>query len=209
MLRTFYIYLKGVSYQGVGEFDNALAYFQDDSLSIYTTPAKQPQRHLALLAGMNRLWIMQHPSLQNDEATIELLNELDPLCKEHYSNEIRGAWSGVKATVVTNPPRQRNQRKEDAGTALNNSRASHNALAITISLVIARDLLYNNVLGDQALKCMQAAAQWANKSYNPVWQSVVDGIMADFADAKNEKENARRFWDKGVQDVQHAFGRSS
>lgn len=209
MLNTFFVYLRGVYCQGIGDFDNALSYYQDESLSFSIAQPKESQRHLALLAAMNRLWIMQQPSHQNEPVTMELLNELEPLCREHYNIEIRGAWSGVKATVVTNPPRQRNQRKEDAGRALGDVRTSTNALATTIGLVIARDLLYNNVLGDQAWKCMQAAAQWANKSCNPLWQSVVDGILADFSEARNEKENAKKFWDKGVQEAKLAFARSS
>lgn len=211
LLRTFYIYLRGVSCQGVGDLDQALVYYQNEVLSLHTTaaPTKQAQRHLALLAGMNRLWIMQHSSQQNDRVTMELLNELEPLCREHYNFEIRGAWSGVKATVVTKPPRQRNQRKEDAGRALGDVKASGNALATTVGLVIARDLLYNNVLGDQAWKCMQAAAHWANKSCNPLWQSVVDGILADFSEARNEKENAVGYWQRGIQNRNLAFARSS
>lgn len=209
MLDTFFVYLRGVYCQGIGDFDNALSYFQNPSLSLVIDQPKDSQRHLALLAAMNRLWIMQRPSHQNAPMTTELLNQLEPLCRDHYNVEIRGAWSGVKATVVTVPPRQRNQRKEDAGRALGDVKASANALAITIGLVIARDLLYNNVIGDQAWKCMQAAAKWADKSSNPLWQSVVHGILADFSEARNEKENAKRFWDRGVQEAKLAFARSS
>lgn len=209
MLKPFFVYIKGVYCQGIGDFDDALSFYQDQSLSLGNGQPKESQRHLALLAAMNRLWIMQRPSHQNPSMTTELLNELEPLCRDHHNVEIRGAWSGVKATVVTVPPRQRNQRKEDAGRALQDVKASANALAITIGLVIARDLLYNNVIGDQAWKCMQAAAKWADKSCNPLWQSVVHGILADFSEARNEKENSKRFWDRGVQEAQLAFSRSS
>lgn len=209
MLSSFYVYLKGVYSQGIGDFDTALYNFQHESLSIHAVPAKQSQRHLALMAAMNRLWIMQRPSHQNDRLTNELLNEAEPLCRDHYNIELRVAWLGVRATVVTNPPRQRNQRKEDAGRALGDVRVTGNALAHTLALVITRDLLYNNVLGDQAWKCMQAAAHWASKSHNPLWQSIVDGILADFSEARNEKDNAQKYWDRGVQEAKLAFARSS
>jgi hypothetical protein len=208
-LNPFFVYLRGTYCQGTGDFDSALSYYQDESFSLRAAHPKESQRHLALLAAMNRLWIMQRPSHQNNLVTMELLNELEPLCREHYNIEIRGAWSSVKATVVTNPPRQRNQRKDDAGKALKEVQAATNALAITTGLVIARDLLYNNLLGDQPWKCMKAAARWAAKSHNPLWQSVVDGILADFSEARNEKENAKMFWDKGVQEAKLAFARSS
>ncbi|VUC36862.1 unnamed protein product [Clonostachys rosea] len=209
MLKAYLIYLKGACHQGTGCFDAALNYFRDDSLAIEAAnPApKAPQRHLALLAAMNQLWIMQRPSHQDDSATVELINELDPLCRPHPNIEIRGTWQSVLAAVVTNPPRQRNQRKEDAGQALSNIKG--NILATTIGLVIARDLLYNNLLGEQAWKCMQAAATWAGRSGNPLWQSVVDGIIAEFSDARNEKEQSRKFWERGVEEARNAFARSS
>lgn len=209
MLKAYLIYLKGACHQGTGCFDAALSYFRDDSLAIEAGNAasKAPQRHLALLAAMNQLWIMQRPSHQDDSATVELISELDPLCRPHPNIEIRGTWQSVLAAVVTNPPRQRNQRKEDAGQALSNIKG--NILATTIGLVIARDLLYNNLLGEQAWKCMQAAATWAGRSGNPLWQSVVDGIIAEFSDARNEKEQSRKFWERGVEEAKNAFARSS
>jgi hypothetical protein len=211
-LKIFLTYLKGVYCQGTGDFNTALSHFRDPLLSVDDGQQKQystSQRHLALLAGMNQLWIMQSPSHQDMRMTMELLNELEPLCRDHPNIEIRGAWYSILATVSTNPPRQRNQRKEDVGRALPDIKRSGNALAITIGLVIARDLLYNNVLGDQAWKCMQAAAFWAKKSSSPLWKSVVDGILAEFSEAKNEKDQAQMFWNKGVEEAEHAFSRSS
>lgn len=208
-IKPYLVYLKGAHCQGIGDFSTALLHFRDDSLSIDSnnpTPVLF-QRHLALLAGMNQLWIMQHPSYENHRATTELLNKMEPLCRDHTNVEIQGAWSCVLASVVTHPPRQRNQRKEDAGKALKNIKG--NALATAMGLVIARDLLYNNVLGDQALSCMQAANVWANRSGNPLWQSVVGGIMAETAEAKNEKEQAASHWDAAVSSAHLAFSRSS
>lgn len=208
-IKPYLVYLSGVYCQGTGDFGTALLHYRDDALSLDSnnpTPVLF-QRHLALLAGMNQLWLMQHPSYENHRATTELLNEMEPLCRDHPNVEIQGAWSCVLASVVTHPPRQRNQRKEDAGKALKNIKG--NALATAMGLVIARDLLYNNVLGDQALSCMQAANVWASRSGNPLWQSVVGGIMAETAEAKNEREQAGKHWDQAVQSAQLAFSRSS
>lgn len=205
-IRPFLAYLNGAYCQGTGDLDTALLHYRDNALMIDSNNAtpKVFQQHLAILAGMNQLWIMQHPSHENHQATTELMNELEPLCREHSNVEIQGAWSCVLASVVTHPPRQRNQRKEDAGRALKNIKG--NALSTAIGLVIARDLLYNNVLGDQALSCMQAATVWAQRSGNPLWQSVVGGIMAETAEAKNEREQASKFFEKAVHDAQTAFG---
>jgi hypothetical protein len=208
-IKPFLVYLSGVYFQGIGNLDTALLHYRDDALSIESTSSTPLpfQRHLAILAGMNQLWIMQHPSYEDHRTTTELLNDLEPLCRDHPNVEIQGAWSCVLASVVTHPPRQRNQRKDDAGRALKNIKG--NALATAMGLVIARDLLYNNVLGDQALSCMQAATVWANRSGNPLWQSVVGGIMAETAEAKNERDQSVKYWEKAVSDAQHAFARSS
>lgn len=208
-IRPYLAYLNGVFSQGTGDFGTALAHYRDDVLSIDSnnpTPVRF-RRHLGLLAGMNQLWLMQHPSFENHRATNELISEMDPLCQDHVNVEIQGAWACVLASVATHPPRQRNQRKEDASKALRTIRG--NALATSMGLVIARDLLYNNVLGDQALSCMQAANVWATRSGNPLWQSVVGGIMAETAEAKNERENADQYWEQAVRSAQNAFSWSS
>ena len=208
-IRPYLAYLNGVFSQGTGDFGTALAHYRDDLLSIDPNNPNPVRfrRHLALLAGMNQLWVMQHPSFENHRATNELISEMDPLCQDHVNTEIQGAWACVLASVVTHPPRQRNQRKEDASKALRTIRG--NALATTMGLVIARDLLYNNVLGDQALSCMQAANVWATRSGSPLWQSIVGGIMVETAEAKNERENAEQYWEQAVRSAQNAFSWSS
>lgn len=215
-LKAYYYYLKGAYCQGTGELESALTYFQDESLSLskkHNTSAAQ--QHLALMAGINRIWIMQRPEgaqdwpYENPTLTRELIDELNPLCSDHYVQEIRVAWLVVGSTAVQNPPIQRNVRKDAAHRALHISRSSENVFAKLISILGARDLLFTNVLGDQAMKSINAAGQFSKRSNSPLWQSVVAGVLADFSETKNEREEAQKRFDYGAKASQAAFQRGS
>lgn len=214
-LRSYDCYLKGAYFQGIGDLGRALEYFQDESLSLLNRPTlSAAQQELALLAGVNRIWIMQRPEgaydwpYENHELTRELIDQLEPWCSSHHVGEIRTAWWVVMSTAVQSPPIQRNQRKEFANRALHTSRTSENIFAKLISTLVARDLLYNNVQSDQATKCIQAAGTWSQKSRNPLWQSVAAGIIAETCEAKNEREQAEKFFEQGTKAAQAAFRRN-
>lgn len=215
-LKAFYYYLKGSYCQGTGELDSALAYFKDDSLSLEDKQINSAvQQHLALLAGINRIWIMQRPEgerdwpFENHALTKDLMEELEPLCSNHYIAEIRIAWYLVCSTAVQEPPLARNTRKDFAHRGLSTSKTTDNVLSKVTSIVAAREILFTNVMGDQAVKAIQAARGMSNKCHSPLWQSVVSGIHADWSDAKNERETAQKFFSTGVEQAKAAFHRSS
>lgn len=215
-LKAYYYYLKGAYCQGTGELQSALSYFQDESLSLSKKQnTSAAQQHLALLAGINRIWIMQRPEGAHDwpyedhALTKELIDELNPLCSEHYVQEIRVAWWVVGCSAVQNPPIQRNVRKDAANRALHTSRSSENVFGKLISILGARDLLFTNVLGEQAMKSINVAGAFSKKSNSPLWQSVVAGIYADFSETKNEREEAQKWFDYGAKASQAAFQRNS
>lgn len=211
MLKPYISYLKGAYCQGTGDFSQALAHYQDDSLFLAPddpSPRYQ-QRHLALLAALNRIWIMQHPSHRDNDTTTTLLQDIEPLFKDYADLVVLGAFLCVRATIVIEPPRGRAQQKDDASKALFNTKKTWNTLSVTIALAVARALLYNNLLGDQPIKCVQAAIHWSERAGNPLWESVVSGIRFDVAQAQVEPEQAQKFFDKGLREAKAAMAWNS
>lgn len=210
-LTIFTSYLTGVLLQGTGDIAGALSIFQQNCFRLPTQASStSPARcDLALLAGLSRLWIMQHPSCRRDEETLRLVEELEPLCSNHPNLNLRTAWSLVMASIVTNPPQQLHVRKRHMHGALQGSAATHNLLQSAITLCIMRNQLFEDIVGAQALKSGQAAAKQAQRSGNTLWQSVADGMLAHSYETQGAREEARREYQKGASMAAAAFSRSS
>lgn len=205
ILRAFVVYLKGAYCQATGHFDMALSHFKDECLAIKpANQTKSSQLHLAVMAGINRIWIMEHPNHTNYSATNALLTELNPICENHPDVDLFTLWECTLATVTTNPPRARMQRKGDAVRALKMSNSTKNSLTTVISLVIAYELLYVGE-NNQSNGCLTAANLWSPRSANPLWQSIISGLSAESEEAKNKRDSAQRFWHLGVEQARAAF----
>ncbi|KPM41292.1 hypothetical protein AK830_g5221 [Neonectria ditissima] len=207
ILRLLSVYLSGVYHQGTGDLQAAVSVFRDPcfSLSQRGTGIKAAHREMALLAGLNRLWIMQHPSQRDDLETLDLIEELQPLCSMHPNIDLRTAWHNVMAALVTDPPQQLNQRKQHIQAAMGGSRATNNVLGAAVTLAIMRSRLFENVIGEQALKSAMAAAKQAQRSGNTLWQSVADGMLAHSYEVQGQQEEAAREWDKATREAKEAF----
>ncbi|KAK7416563.1 hypothetical protein QQZ08_011961 [Neonectria magnoliae] len=207
ILRLLSIYLSGVYHQGTGDLQAALSVFRDPCFNISQrgTGIKAAHREMALLAGLNRLWIMQHSSQRDDLETLDLIEELQPLCSMHPNIDLRTAWHNVMAALVTDPPQQLNQRKQHIQAAMGGSRATNNVLGAAVTLAIMRSRLFENVIGEQALKSAMAAAKQAQRSGNTLWQSVADGMLAHSYEVQGQQEEAAREWDKATREAKEAF----
>ncbi|KAK2679255.1 Transglutaminase-like [Fusarium oxysporum f. sp. vasinfectum] len=210
ILRLLAIYLSGVFDQGTGELDAAMNTFQkpDFDLNQRGTGVKAAHRELAMLAGLNRLWIMQHPSYRNDRATLDLIEELRPLCLNHHNVDLRTAWHNVMAAISTDPPQQLNQQKQHIQSAMAGSKSTKNVLGAAVTLAIMRSRLFENVVGDQALKSALAAAKQAHRSGNVLWQSVADGMLAHSYEVQGKEEEAAQEWARATREAQEAFAGS-
>lgn len=210
ILRLLAIYLSGVFDQGTGELDAAMNTFQkpDFDLNQRGTGVKAAHRELAMLAGLNRLWIMQHPSHRNDRATLDLIEELRPLCLSHHNVDLRTAWHNVMAAISTDPPQQLNQQKQHIQSAMAGSKSTKNLLGAAVTLAIMRSRLFENVVGDQALKSALAAAKQAHRSGNVLWQSVADGMLAHSYEVQGKEEEAAQEWARATREAQDAFAGS-
>ncbi|KAF4452669.1 putative SH3-domain protein Cyk3 [Fusarium austroafricanum] len=207
ILRLLAVYLSGVFDQGTGELDAAMNTFQSPAFDLNQrgTGVKAAHRELAMLAGLNRLWIMQHASYRDDRATLELIEQLRPLCLNHYNVDLRTAWHNVMAAVSTDPPQQLNQQKQHIQSAMAGSKSTNNVLGAAVTLSIMRSRLFENVIGEQALKSAMAAAKQAQRSGNILWQSVADGMLAQSFEVQGQQAQAAQEWDKATREAQEAF----
>lgn len=210
-VRLLSIYLTGVYHQGTGNLEAALGIFLD---SCFTIPkgsvggVKVGHQELSLLAGLNRLWIMQHPSCRNDQETLDLIEQLQPHCMNHWNIDLRTAWHNVMAALVTEPTQQLNQQKQHIHAAMAGSKATSNILGAAVTLCIMRSRFFENVIGEQALKSARAAAKQAQRSGNVLWQSVADGMLAHSYEVQGQREEAKQEWDKATMEARGAFARS-
>jgi hypothetical protein len=208
LAKAYHVYALGAYQQGTGYFKDALACFEDDCLSLDVQSSTDSQRHLASLAAMNRLWIMQRPEYTDNETTSRLLDEVDPFCLNHPNADLRGIWMAVKASITMTPPRRNDSRTTEAKgamTLLGQSKSLGNSLGLAIALKITHTLLFNTVLGDKAVSCLEAAKKWADFSHNPLWQSVVAGSFAELAETGNDRERWVKHNAEGVEAAQRAF----
>ncbi|EGX92384.1 cytokinesis protein Cyk3 [Cordyceps militaris CM01] len=210
-LKLLALYLSGVYHQGLGELQTALDIFQRDRFTEPLTKSyglKVGEQEVSMLAGLNRLWIMQHDSCRDDEETIDLIEQLQPLCNTHWNIDLRTAWHNVMAALVTDPPQQLNQQKQHIQAAMSGSKVTANIISAAVTLCIMRSRFFENVIGDQALKSARAAAKQAQRSGNVLWQSVADGMLAHSYDVQGQRDESRLEWEKATTEARNAFKRS-
>ncbi|EOO01504.1 putative 75k gamma secalin protein [Phaeoacremonium minimum UCRPA7] len=204
-LELLALYLSGCYYQGVAKLDQALQIFEDPRFNIDGSAAafggSEPgPAEVSVLAALNRLWIMQEPSHRDDYKTAELIEQLRPYCMDSPNKEIQIAWNLVLAAIHTNPALSINQVKKHIQEGLKSSQHTNNTHCLSIALNIMRYRLFENVVGDQAVKSARAGSVQAEKSGNLLWMSVADGMLSQsyemqgaVAEAQAKRESGTRF----------------
>lgn len=197
LLQSMHLYLKGVYYQGIGDLENAsnIHCNQAFDLSRYenSVPADQHSDfEVAVLATLNRLWIMEHDEYRDEETSHELLESLNAVIGDDIDLEVRTAYHLVMATVSQKPPLQISQVKTHIHRSLTASQKTHNTHFLSLALNIMRCKLFENVVGEQALKSAKAASAQALKSGNKLWQSVADGMLAHSYEVQGANEDATK-----------------
>ncbi|KAK3327543.1 cohesin loading factor [Cercophora scortea] len=198
------LYLSGVLHQGTADLPGALRIwtdprFQMDSNQNPKTNPSQIESELSILAALNRLWIMQEPNLRDDAETADVMEMLRPLCEDNPDQEIRTAYNLVLASITIDPPLSINQVKRHIQNSLAGAQQTTNTHFLSIALNIMRFRLFENVVGDQALKSARAGSAQAKKSGNLLWMSVADGMLSQshevqgaFAEAHANRESGIR-----------------
>lgn len=204
-------YLSGVYYQGTGNLGAAKAIYEGALLSLESNLdangniqglASTKQGHAELevrvLSAFNRIWIMQHPEHRDDRLTTELIELLRPLCTEHPNLEIRTAFNLILAATQTNPPIGMTAAKNHLAIALNGAKSLSDVHTLSIALNLMRAKLFQNIVGDQALKSAKAGAAQARKAGNRLWMSVAEGLLAQSYEVQGQVAEARQAWDSGA-----------
>lgn len=207
LLRVLAIYLSGVFHQGSGDFDTALNIFRNPCFDISQggSSVKTAPHDMALLANMNRIWIMQHPQQRDDRETLDLIEQLRPLCESHSNVDVRTAWHNVMATITTEPPQTLNEQKIHLQVAMVGAKSNHNVHAAAQALAAMRSRLFEHVVGEQALKSGLAASKQAHRCGNMLLQSVSDGMLAHSYEGQGQQEEARQLWARATAEAVDAF----
>ncbi|KXJ93111.1 cohesin loading factor-domain-containing protein [Microdochium bolleyi] len=215
LIHQYSLYLSAAHAQGTGDLKRAMSLYSHSSFNLddYITPAgssRQAELEVSMLAMFNRIWIMQHPSYQDEYATRELLEQLRPLCADSPNLEIRTTYNLLLAAIQTNPPIPMTAIKTHISAALNGSKMLGDVQTLSIALCLMQAKLFQGIVGEQALKSARAASQQAKKCGNMLWMSVADGMLAvsletqgQIAEASSMHAEASRY----AEAVQAVMGR--
>lgn len=212
-------YLSGVYHQGTGNLAAAKKIYEGALLSLEQNLddngdiqglASMKQGHAELevrvLSAFNRIWIMQHPEHRDDRLTTELIELLRPLCTDHPNIEIRTAFNLILAATTTNPPIGMTAAKNHLAIALNGARALGDVHTLSIALNLMQAKLFQNIVGDQALKSAKAGASQARRAGNRLWMSVAEGLLAQSYEVQGQMDEARQSWDSAANYAKDALG---
>lgn len=207
------LYLKGVFEQGTGNFRQALEIWEDERFFVHRGQATQRVGHahaeLAILASLNRLWILQHPSYQDHAQTIALVEVLKEDIQRVSDVELRTACSLVLASIQTGPPGGIQEQKRYLQQALNGGKLTGNQQCLSIALNIMRWYLFEDVIGEQALKSAKAGLAQAKKSGNLLWMSVAEGMLAKSYEMQGSMAEAQESMVNGTRLANAALARRS
>jgi hypothetical protein len=212
-LSVLTLYLEGVFYQGTASLDRATAIWKDKRFEMDWSGAPKPgssriETELSILAALNRLWIMQEPSQTDDAETAELVELLRPICEDNPDQEIRTVYNLVLSSIRTNPTLSINQVKRHIQASLSGAQQTSNTQHLSIALNIMRARLFENVVGEQALKSARAGSAQARKSGNVLWMSVADGMLAQSFEMQGALAEARATHEAGVRLANEAFAKT-
>lgn len=166
------------------------------------------RQEVMLLAAMNRLMIMQLNRLRDEPKINMLVEQLKQTCVNHPNPEIKTAYSLVMAAITTEPPLSMHEIKSHIQQGLNGSTVSGNAQCLNIALNTMRYRLFENVVGEQALKSAKAGSTQAKKSGNILWMSVADGMLADTYEVQGQTAQAQVSRQAGVQYANESWQRT-
>ncbi|KAK0619331.1 cohesin loading factor-domain-containing protein [Immersiella caudata] len=206
------LYLNGVLMQGTAQLAAAAEIWSDplfhlDQNSGHKTSTNHIEYQLSILAGLNRLWILNG---NRDEAgMIDLIDQLRPLCEDDPDPEIKTAYNLVLSSIDFKPPRSMplQQVKGHIQQALANAQATQNFHCLSIALNIMRLRLFENVAGEQAVKSAKAGTAQAKKSGNILWMSVGEGMLGQSYELMGAMAEAAASREAGVMFANEAYSR--
>jgi hypothetical protein len=212
-LNVLILYLEGVFHQGTAQLGEALEIWKNKTFEMdWSGAPKRAGSHieteLSILAALNRLWIMQDLQRRDDAETAELVDLLRPICDDNPDQEIRTVYNLAMAALEVNPPLSMNQVKRHIQQALNGAQQASNTQYLSIALNVMRRRLFEDVVGEQALKSARAGSAQAKRSGNVLWMSVADGMLAQSLEVQGALEEARKTRENGRRLANEAYART-
>ena len=190
-------YLEGVIHQGEGRLESALTAFQCPSLAISQDNrplASQIQSELSILSALNTLLIIRSRPQRTHEIP-RLLENLEPLCKNHPNRSILTAYNLVIATVSA--PDSIVRTKQCLQLALQAAKALGNKQLLCMTLTFLSWRFFRGVVGEQAEKSAKTSHHTARMGSDRLWMSVSAGVLGDALEIQGRLQEAEAVKEEG------------
>jgi len=212
-LGTLAAYLGGAFEQGVGRLDAAKRIFDDPRFAL-DTAGKSPRHEksiefgISLLAALNRVLIMQEKGHRDDRKIAELVEQLGRYCSDYDDVEIRAAFHLTMAITQMNPPLSINDLKQHLHVAIQTTRRTNNTHCLSMALNTMRYRLFEDNVGEQAVKSAKAGTAQAMKSGNLLWMSVAEFMCAKSYESRSQTREAEQCFKTGTQYANESWSRT-
>ncbi len=211
LLKLLALYLSGVFKQGTAQLAEAYEVWKDprfalDTSGNYTRSDGSIESDLALLAALNRIWLMQNPAFADEGKIQEMIDFFTPICVVHPDKEIKTICNLALAAIHL-PALSIHKAKRHIQLALSASQETSNSHHLSIALNVLRCRLFDNVVGVQALKSAKAGSTQAKRGGNILWMSVADGMLAQSFDMQGSLDEGAAARASGTQYANAAMGK--
>lgn len=197
-------YLSAVLDQKNGHFDSALRAYSSPMFQL-PGPGTSASVKLdfAILAALNRLFIVRFPGHPQQATTTTLLTQLKPLCENHSNQYIRTAFCLMYAmsSPETSTEASIHRKKTTVQDAMNKAnmivKKTKNYEFVTIALPYFSESFFASQVTPKAIQAVRAtrANTSKDKIHRPLWTAVAAGMcMQTFQNngLVEEAQEARR-----------------
>ncbi len=174
----------------MGNLGKALVLFKDPAFAVDTKPTAdmmmQPRSMVCILANLDRILILRSDKYRDEKVARDLLEVLEPICRDHPNTDIKVAFHIVSSLLDKNQSTAKTTLIE--GIAL--SKQTNNTLCTAIMLNLMRSTLYESVVGEQAMKSAKAASLQAKRSGSVLWMSVAEAMLSKSHEVHGQHDTA-------------------
>jgi len=205
ILHLMRLYVEGAYHQGRGDLAKALELYRDHHFSLDGKPPSRPRLDMCLLATLNRIWILQHPSHRDPQAQAELVARIRPLCVQHPDREMQ-ILLGVALVTIRDPQTTQQTIKATIGSSIKLSQATGNTLNSAILLCVLHAFMFGGQVSSQALKSAQAASSQSQRAGSALWMSVADRLLAQSYDVHGDGAQALEYRTRSMRYAEEVVG---
>lgn len=190
--KSLMTYLRGIIAQGTGDLDAALRIYEHPSLALPPATSKPPVispiRDIAVLAILNRILILKHPSHPQHAQIHDLVAQISPHMHHTSNKYLKASNSLVRASMELETSLH---LKHGLQHALEQAQQISNQHIIAIVLSLMTWRYFRGVVSPQAEKSARAARAMADKASNQLWKSVSNDMLADTLEKQGKQQDAQ------------------